>query len=149
MPPSTPARTSQSYVRKRACVVDRAGGQCIGDEEVLTQHAKVAGEYITARRTSPAEDELSLMRGELTVEQACRQRAGTRAVVQDDIDMAGVRYARAGDLRAAGLAVIHTCGLKGEGYGHVSVAWPASEPLDVQDPDWPPKVQRDFNACCT
>jgi hypothetical protein len=37
------------------------------------------------------------------------------------VDLAGVRYATAGDLREKGFAVIHTCGRKGEAYGHVSV----------------------------
>jgi hypothetical protein len=60
-----------------------------------------------------------------------------------------VRYARAGDLRERGFAVIHTCGRKGEAYGHVSVVWPDTDPLDQPDAAWPAAVQEAFTSCFT
>lgn len=66
-----------------------------------------------------------------------------------DVERASVRYTTAGDLRAAGFAVIHTCGRKGEGNGHVSVVWPADQPLDAPDPAWPAHVRKAFAACFT
>jgi len=61
------------------------------------------------------------MRGKLTRTQACQQRNRGVPAHPADVDLAGVRYATAGDLREKGFAVIHTCGRKGEAYGHVSV----------------------------
>jgi hypothetical protein len=66
-----------------------------------------------------------------------------------DVEQAGVRYARAGDLREKGFAVIHSCGRKGEAYGHVSVVWPDADPLDQPDPAWPAPVQEAFASCFT
>jgi hypothetical protein len=145
---STSVPAPQTWVRRRACTVDRAGGQCISDDEVLTHHTKLKGEYINAPKLGE-EEEVSVMRGALTVAQACVQRNGGRIVPPGDVERAGVRYATAGDLRRKGFAVIHTCGPKGEGYGHVSVIWPDANPLDVQHPRWPVPVQEDFAACFT
>jgi len=66
-----------------------------------------------------------------------------------DVELAGVRYAMAGDLREKGFAVIHTCGRKGEANGHVSVVWPDTSPLDEADPAWPAPVQEAFASCFT
>jgi hypothetical protein len=65
------------------------------------------------------------------------------------VEQAGVRHARTGDLREKGFAVIHTCGRKGEAYGHVSVVWPDTDPLDQPDPAWPEPVQEVFASCFT
>jgi hypothetical protein len=46
-------------------------------------------------------------------------------------------------------AVIHTCGRKGEGYGHVSIVWPDADPLDVQVAAWPQPIQEAFASCFT
>ena len=144
--PSSP----ETWVRRHACEVDLAGGQCIGDEEILTQHTKERGQYINAPRPEiKDEDEVSVMRGTLTPAQASVQRNGGKPVHPADIERAGVRHVTAGDLRREGFAVIHTCGRKGEGYGHVSVVWPDANPLDEQDPEWPEPVQEAFASCFT
>lgn len=95
------------------------------------------------------EVELSVMRGRLGKAEACARRNGGRAAAPEDVAAAGVRYGTAGDLRSAGLAVIHTSGRKGEANGHVSVVWPDANPLDEQDPAWPAQVQEAFAACFT
>ena len=66
-----------------------------------------------------------------------------------DVAKAGIRYTTAGDLRQAGFGVIHTPGLKGEGYGHVSAVWPAANPLDEHECEWPAPVQEAFRTCFT
>jgi hypothetical protein len=66
--------------------------------------------------------------------------------IRADVERAGVRYTTPGQLRSVGFAVIHTCGRKGEGNGHVSIVWPAANPLDEPDPAWPPHVRKAFAA---
>jgi hypothetical protein len=138
-----------SWVRKYACSVDLEGGQCIGNDEILTHHTKQSGRYISAPRPEIPEVEVSVMRGKLTKVQACKQRNGGVPAHPADVEKAGVRYAVAGDLRGKGFAVIHTCGRKGEAYGHVSVVWPETNPLDEPDPAWPARVQEAFASCFT
>jgi hypothetical protein len=144
MPESTP-----TWVRKNACQTDLSGGRCIADDEMLTHHTSQRGRYNDAPRPEVMEVELSMMRGELTVAEACMRRNGGHPAHPSDVERAGVRYTTAGELRGAGFAVIHTCGRKGEGYGHVSAVWPAANPLDAPDPAWPPHVQEAFAACFT
>lgn len=138
-----------TWVRKNACQTDLNGGTCIADAEMLTYHTSHSGTYNNAPRPEVLEVELSVMRGELTVAAACMRRNGGRPAHPSDVARAGVRYSTAGEIRSAGLAVIHTCGRKGEGYGHVSVIWPAANPLDAPDPAWPPAVREAFAACFT
>lgn len=143
-------QSSPSWVRKSACPIDLGGGQCIGDGEILTHHTKQRGQYINAPRPEiPEEVEVSVMRGKLTKAQACAQRNRGVPAHPADVEKAGVHYARAGDLRRKGFAVIHTCGRKGEAYGHVSVVWPDTDPLDQPDPAWPAPVQEAFASCFT
>lgn len=143
-------RSTQTWVRKRACPVDLAGGQCIGGEEILTQHTKERGQYIKAPRPDMKDEvELSVMRGRLTVAAAYQQRNGGLPAHPADVERADVRYTTAQRLRDAGFAVIHTCGPAGEGYGHVSVVWPPANPLDEPDRNWPTAVQDDFDTCFT
>jgi hypothetical protein len=116
---------------------------------MLTHHASQRGHYNNAPRPEVMEVELSMMRGELTVAEACMRRNGGRPAHPSDVERASVRYTTAGKLRGAGFAVVHTCGRKGEGYGHVSIVWPAANPLDEPDPAWPPDVREVFAACFT
>ena len=141
-------RSTQTWVRKRACPVDLAGGQCIGGEEILTHQTEQRGQYKNAP-DAHREVELSIMRGRLAVAAACQQRNNGQPAPPADVERAGVRYTTAQRLRDAGFAVIHTCGGAGEGYGHVSVVWPPANPLDEPDPNWPASVQAAFAACFT
>jgi hypothetical protein len=90
-----------------------------------------------------------MIRGKVDVAEGSRRRNGGRPAHPVDVAAAGVRYTTAGILRAAGFAVIHTPGRKGEDYGHVSAVWPADNPLDEPDPKWPVPVQEAFAACFT
>jgi hypothetical protein len=142
----------RNYVRNHACETDLAGGQCIGDAEILTHRTDQRGQYDNAprkREGKPAEVEVSTMRGAISKADASRRRQGRYPATPADVARAGIRYATAGDLREKGFAVIHTCGPKGEANGHVSVIWPDTNPLDKQDPDWPAPVQEAFAACFT
>jgi hypothetical protein len=89
------------------------------------------------------------MRGRLTKAKACAQRNRGVPAHPADVEKAGIRYAMGGELRERGFAVIHTCGRKGEAYGHVSVVWPDTDPLDQPDPAWPGPVQEAFASCFT
>lgn len=139
----------RNYVRNHACKTDLAGGQCIGDGEILTHHTPERGQYFNAPRTDPAEVEVSMYRGAISKFEACTRRNGGSPEAPEDVARAGIRRARAGDLREKGFAVIHTCGKRGEAYGHVSVVWPDTNPLDEPDPAWPAAVQKAFAACFT
>ena len=123
-------------MRKYACPTDLNGGQCIADDEILTHHTSQRDRYNNAPRPEVMEVELSVMRGRLTTVEACMRRNGGRPAHPSDVERAGVRYTTAGELR-------------GEGNGHVSVVWPAANPLDEPDPAWPPHVQKTFAACFT
>lgn len=139
-----------NWVRKAACPTDLTGGRCIGDGEVLTHHTAVRGRYNNAPRPGFEEDEVSVWRGAISKSEACRRRNRNQPVAPQDVARAGIRRATAGDLRAAGFAVVHTCGTKkGEANGHASVIWPAADPLDLREADWPAEVQASFAACFT
>lgn len=138
-----------NWVRKAACPTELAGGQCIADAEVLTHHAALKGQYNNAPRPDFEEDEVSLQRGAISKAEACRRRNRNQPVPEQDVARAGIRRTTAGELRAAGFAVVHTCGRRGESNGHVSVIWPADQPLERRRADWPPKVQEAFAACFT
>jgi hypothetical protein len=123
-----------------------AGGQCIGDDEILTHHTKQRGQYVNAP-DARREVELSVMRGRLTVAAAYQQRNGGLRAHPADVEKAAVRYTTAKRLREQGFVVVHTCGPKGEENGHISVVWPTANPLDEPDPNWPPNVQEAFASC--
>src|SRR5699024_9050539 len=57
-----------------------------------------------------------------------------------------VRYARVGDLREAGFAVVHTPGRVAGGV-HCSVVFPSFDPLVEQAIPWPDKVSDEFDRC--
>ncbi len=95
-------------MRKNACQADLNGGQCIADDEMLTHHTSQRGRYNSAPRSEVMEVELSMMRGELTVAEACMRRNGGRTAHPSDVERADVRYTTAGKLRTAGFAVVFT-----------------------------------------
>lgn len=140
----------RNWVRRAACPTDLAGGQCIGDDETLTHHTVVRGTYNNGPRPDFEEDEVSVFRSAIAKAEACMRRNRNQPVAPQDVARAGIRRAVAGDLRKAGFAVIHTCGpKKNETNGHISVIWPAADPLDQREAEWPPEVQEAFAACFT
>lgn len=114
---------------------------------MLTHHTKTAGEFLNAPRID-TEREVSLLRGKLTVEEATRYRfrRGGTAAIQAAVDRAGVRHTTAGRLRQAGFAVVRTPGRMVSG-PHVSVVWPADDPLRRQDVPWPDSIATRFAEC--
>jgi hypothetical protein len=116
----------------------------VPDEMILTQQTW-NGEY----RSGPREDrekDLSMLRGELSLVEACEYVNVRGPLTEARVARAGVRYTTAGRLRAKGLAVVHTPGKIKDG-PHVSVVWPDDNPLDNQVAPWPPGVSAGFEAC--
>jgi len=137
-----------SYVRSRVCRATEKPWLCIADEKALTQFARNANKYLSEPRYH-REREISLLTGRLTIEQAARYVL--RSVFAKDIERASVRYTTAGALRRAGFAVLHTPGRISAGcdgdLSHVSVIWPADDPVQRQDIPWDPDVTESFIRC--
>ena len=142
---------SANWVRQNACQTDLAGSQCIGATEAVTHHTATKGIYCNAPRPEvAAETDVSVIRGDVSTEEAMRQRNRKRTPAPEDVARGAVRRTTAGELRAAGFAVIHTPGKKrGHENPHVSVIWPDDNPLDLQERNWPADVQDAFAACFT
>ena len=132
---------------ERPVTADHLPEQCITDGEELTHHTKNAGEFLNAPRIE-TEREVSLLRGRLTTEEATRYRVrrGGEAAVKAALERSDVRHTTAGQLRQAGFAVVHTPGRRING-PHVSVVWPAGDPLARQDIPWPDSVEARFTKC--
>jgi hypothetical protein len=116
---------------------------------MLTHHTKTAGQFLDAPRIE-TEREVSLLRGKLTVEEATRYRfrRGGTAAIQAAAERSDVRHTTGGQLRRAGFALVHTPGRMIDG-AHVSVVWPADDPLERQDIPWPDTVAARFASCFT
>ena len=121
---------------------------CVPDDEVLTQYGRVDGHGALHfyDRPKPGQYELSMLRGQLKAEDACRRVLGARAVPKMRVG-ARARYISAGVLRDAGLGVAHTPGF-GSSDGHVSVSWPPDR-LPAPDVTWPNEVAGHFANCFT
>lgn len=141
------SQPDQGYVRGEACDCGPLPEQCVKDSEVLTHHTKNAGEFLNAPRVE-TEREVSLLRGRLTVEEATRYRVrrGGEVAIKAAVERSEVRHTTAGRLRQAGFAVVHTPGRRVNG-PHVSVVWPADDPLGRQDIPWPDGVEAGFADC--
>ncbi|MFC5828501.1 hypothetical protein [Nonomuraea insulae] len=85
----------------------------------------------------------------LTIEQAARYVL--KAVFPRDIERASVRYTTARDLRKADFAILHTPGRISAAcdgkLSHVSVIWPADDPVQRQDIPWDLDVTERFIQC--
>jgi hypothetical protein len=134
-----------NYVRAAACTCGPPPEQCVSDDEILTQHSWKLGSFADAPRSTELEQ--SMLRGVVTVADACSYRSGGVRVTANRIERAGCRQTTAGKLRAAGFAVVHTPGTKIKNGIHVSIVWPPDDPLDTQRTPWPPEVSERFAAC--
>ncbi|MEU4538572.1 hypothetical protein AB0G15_27365 [Streptosporangium sp. NPDC023825] len=137
-----------SYVRRKACRATETPWLCISDDVILTHHTFDMGHFFNEPRYE-TEREVSLLTGQLSVEAASRYRR--KIVNARDLELAAVRCTTAGKLRSGGFAVVHTpgrilaeCDAAGQ---HVSVIWPAEDPLNVQKIPWPPTVTKSFVEC--
>lgn len=133
-----------NWVAVNACLDRPSPVRCIRDDEVLTQHTWRDGDFIDAPRET--EKELSLLRGDVSVADACAYRSRLSKIPASKIAKAGRRQTTAGKIRAAGLAVVHTPG-RVEGGPHVSVIWPPDDPIERQVTPWPGDVPKAFAAC--
>src|ERR1022692_4115475 len=96
------------YVEATACRCGVPPEQCVHDDELLTQHTWKSGSFNDQPR--PTEVELSMLRGDVSVVEACDYRSNGVRVSVAKLAKAGRRQTTAGKIRAAGLAVVHTPG---------------------------------------
>ncbi|MFS0883864.1 hypothetical protein [Aeromicrobium sp. 179-A 4D2 NHS] len=129
---------------KRVCTCSDGPEDCLKNEETVTQWAPSPEKF---RREPDVDKEIdfSVQRGQLTPEE-CWALMTSTGRVRPMLETAVVRYATVGDLRNAGIAVMHTPGRVADGL-HVSLVWPAEAPLDHGTAPWPPDVTDDVNAC--
>jgi hypothetical protein len=66
-------RAEEGYVQANACSCDLPAYQCVQDDEGLTQHTWKAGNFNDQPRDS--ELELSMLRGDVSVVEACDYRS--------------------------------------------------------------------------
>jgi hypothetical protein len=117
----------------------------VPDETVLTQF----GWSTEAFRKAPRIDRelgVSLLVGEQSSEAALRYVLAGTAPSKRQLIQASRRLTKAGALRVAGFAVVHTPG-RVKGGIHVTVVWPGTEPLNRQDVPWPIAVSELFDTC--
>lgn len=90
-----------------------------------------------------------MLRGDVSVADACAYRSLRSKVSAAKLAKAGRRQTTAGRIRAAGLAVVHTPGpeKKERGGIHVSIIWPADDPVNRQVTPWPADTPKAFTAC--
>jgi hypothetical protein len=113
---------------------------------VLAQFGPKPGKF----RNQPRPDRelgLSVLMGAWTPEDALRfvlppGQAPTRAQLQAAV----VRLTKAGKLREAGFAVVHTPGRVKPGK-HASVVWPDDDPLAGPEVPWPAEMSEKFDSC--
>lgn len=133
-----------NHVKRSACRCGPPPEQCVSDSEVLTQHGWVGRSFRNQPRIE-RERGLSVLRGELTLEEATRYIL-PREPTEQDLTRARVRWTTAAVLRRIGFAVVHTPG-EVRGSVHCTVAWPDADPLENPQVPWPPEVSEAFDAC--
>jgi hypothetical protein len=133
------------YVRRAACRCGPSPDECVSDDTLLSQHAPKAGKFRNAPRVE-REVEVSLLLGEWSVEDATRYVLMGNPPTRGQLSRAAMRLTSAGKLRRAGFAVVHTPG-RIKGGPHVSVIWPANDPLNDARVPWPPEVSERFDSC--
>jgi hypothetical protein len=139
------AEPGEGFVEANACRCGVSPELCIQDDELLTQHTWKAGRFNDQPREG--ERELSMLRGDVSVAEACDYRSAGVRVAAAKLARAGRRQVTAGKLRAAGLAVVHTPGRRVKNGIHVSIIWPPDDPLHTQQVPWPAEVSERFAAC--
>ena len=139
------AGAGTGYVEASACRCGLPPELCVQDEELLTQHTWKAGNFNDQPRET--ELELSMLRGDVSVIEACDYRSSGVRVSEARLARAGRRQTTARKIRAAGLAVVHTPGQRIKNGIHVSIIWPPADPLHTQRAPWPAEVSQRFAAC--
>jgi hypothetical protein len=108
----------------------RKGGACRHDNSPLQRHR------------APA---LSAQVGRLSAAEMAAKIYGVRA--PEALSRACVRYTTAGELRAAGFAVVHSAGRVRGPKGHCSIVHPPDAPLTKQGRPWPDPFPQAFDGC--
>lgn len=116
-------------------------------DEIVPQYGRRAAGFRNQPRAG-VELGLSVLRGQLTAEEAARYVLGARgqALTRHQLADAAVRHATARALRESGFAVVHTPG-KIKGGPHTSVVWPSADPLTLQQVPWPAETSEKFDSC--
>ena len=132
-------------MRRAACRCGKPPQECVSDDVELTQQAPKPGKFRNAPRVN-REVDISLLIGRWSVEDATRYVLMGNSPTRRQLDRAVVRHTMVWRLREAGFAVVHTPG-RIKGGPHVSVVWPADEPLARPEVPWPPEVSEVFELC--
>jgi hypothetical protein len=117
----------------------------VPDDSMLTQHASKAGQFRNAPRID-REVGVSVLIGEWSVEDATRYVLTGNSPTRQQLSRAVVRLTRAGTLREARFAVVHTPGRIKDG-PHATVVWPDGDPLSGPQASWPAEVSAQFDSC--
>lgn len=132
-------------MRRAACRCGKPPQECVSDGTELTQQAPRPGKFRNAPRVE-REVDVSLLIGRWSVEDATRYVLMGNSPTRPQLNRAAVRHTVVGRLREAGFAVVHTPG-RIKGGPHVSIVWPADEPLAHPEVPWPPEVSEVFDLC--
>lgn len=131
--------------RMALCVSECEGDNpvtCVSDEVVLSHY----GEQGSFRSEPRPEKErgMSLQIGEWEADELCEHIFGSPP--KGHVELADVRYATAGVLRAAGFVVVHTPGRLGSQKDHVTAGWPGPDGELTVFP-WPDNAPALFHQC--
>jgi hypothetical protein len=134
-----------NHMQRDACHCGPPPEQCVGDEEVLTQYGLIRAPFRNQPRIA-LELGLSVLRGRISLEDATRYVIQAKPA-ERDLMKARIRRTRAGVLREAGFAVVHTPGRRVRASVHCTVAWPDSDPLRTPQVPWPSEISERFGSC--
>lgn len=134
-----------NHMQRDACHCGPPPERCVRDEEVLTQYGLIRSPFRNQPRIA-LELGLSVLRGQISLEDATRYVIQAKPA-ERDLMKARIRRTRAGVLREAGFAVVHTPGRRVRASAHCTVAWPDSDPLETPQVPWPSEISGRFDSC--
>lgn len=115
---------------------------CVKDDEVVTQWS-FKDTYTLKPRDSDEDLAVSVVRGAHSPAEAFEESTG-KPPQSFQLKKLRARQAPVASIREAGLAVVHTPGWFEDSL-HSSVVYPDTDPLRVQDAEWPEQVSNDFD----
>lgn len=145
MYPRRVAGGAHKDVQSRACTCPGTDPvACVLDDEAVTQWS-LDGSYTISPRPRDVDNAVSVVRGALSPAEAFEESVG-KMPAPAQAERLRARHGCAGTIRRQTLAVVHTPG-RLRLSKHVSVIYPADDPLRVQDAAWPADVSNGFDSC--